>query len=112
MRASGTSPKRIAYRSPWQNGAAERWVGTIRRELLDHVIVLGENHSHRLSREFVAYYHADRCHLGLEKDPPADERSGSVHPVPRRSSFSPASADCIIATSGARPHSYSARDRT
>jgi hypothetical protein len=71
LRAIGTTPKRIAYRSPWQNGVAERWVGTCRRELLDHVIVLGEQHLRRLLRDYLAYYHADRCHLALDKDTPS-----------------------------------------
>lgn len=45
---------RTAYQSPWQNGVAERWIGTCRRELLDHVIVLNEEHLRRLLKEFVA----------------------------------------------------------
>jgi transposase InsO family protein len=65
----GVQPLHTAYRSPWQNGVAERWIGTCRRELLDHVIVLNENHLRRLVREFVAYYHNDRTHLALGKDP-------------------------------------------
>jgi putative transposase len=70
LTAMGVTPKRTSYRSPWQNGATERWVGTCRRELLDHVIVLGENHLRRLLREFT-YYHTDRCHLSLHKDTPS-----------------------------------------
>lgn len=63
--ASGKS-----IRSPWQNGIAERWVGTARRECFDHVIALNEAHVRRLGREFIAYYHEDRTHLGLAKDTP------------------------------------------
>lgn len=63
-------PMRTSFQSPWQNGVAERWVGTCRRELLDHVIVLNEDHLRRLLREFVDYYHNDRTHLSLGKDPP------------------------------------------
>ncbi len=66
----GIEGKRIAYKSPWQNGVAERWIGSVRRELLNHVIVLNEAHLRRLLKEYVAYYNADRTHLSLEKDAP------------------------------------------
>lgn len=59
-----------APRSPWQNGYCERVIGTIRRECLDHVIVLGEQHLRRVLKEYLAYYHVSRTHLGLEKDAP------------------------------------------
>ena len=59
-----------APRSPWQNAFVERVIGSIRRELLDHVIMLGEDHARRLLREYAAYYNADRTHLGLFKDAP------------------------------------------
>src|SRR5215471_4863871 len=61
---------RTAYRSPWQNGLAERWVGSCRRELLDHVIVLNESHLRRLVRDYLEYYHDDRIHDALKKDTP------------------------------------------
>lgn len=64
------TPIRTSYRSPWQNGVAERFIGTVRRELLDHVIVLGEDHLRRLMDRFVAYYNEDRTHLGLGSDAP------------------------------------------
>jgi len=63
-------PVQTSFRSPWQNGVVERWIGTCRRELLDHVIVLGEDHLRRLLRELLDYYHNDRTHLSLGKDPP------------------------------------------
>jgi transposase InsO family protein len=63
------SPKRTAFRSPWQNGTAERWVGSVRRELLDHVIVLNEDHLRRLLRGYVDYYNAERVHTALEDSP-------------------------------------------
>lgn len=66
----GLKSHRIGYRCQWQNGAVERFNGTLRRELLDHVIVKDEVHLRRLLREFVAYYHQDRTHLGLGKDNP------------------------------------------
>jgi len=67
----GSQPVRTAFRRPWQNGVAERWVGSCRRDLLDHVIVLNERHLKRLMSEYVRYYHEDRTHLGLAKDTPA-----------------------------------------
>jgi transposase InsO family protein len=66
----GSEPVRTAFRSPWQNGVAERWVGSCRRDLLDHVVVLNERHLKRLMREYVRYYQEDRTHLGLAKDTP------------------------------------------
>jgi transposase InsO family protein len=65
----GIEPRRTAFRSPWQNGIAERWVGSARRELLDHVIVLNEDHLRRLLREYVDYYNADRVHTMLQDSP-------------------------------------------
>jgi putative transposase len=65
-------PLRTSVQSPWQNGVAERWVGTCRRELLDHVVVLNEDHLRRLLGEFLDYYHNDRTHLSLGKDPPCE----------------------------------------
>jgi transposase InsO family protein len=62
-------PKRTAYQSPWLNGTAERWVGSARRELLDHVIVLGEQHLRRLLRDYVVYYNAERVHTQLRDSP-------------------------------------------
>jgi len=53
---------------------AERWIGNVRREALDHVIPLNEQHLRRLGREYLAYYHADRTHIGLEKTPPTGRR--------------------------------------
>ena len=77
----GTEPVRTAFRSPWQNGVAERWVGSCRRDLLDHVIVLNEGHLKRLLREYIRYYHEDRTHLGLAKDTPVGRpvASDSAH---------------------------------
>ena len=62
---------RTAYRSPWQNPYVERFVGTLRRELLDHLIILDERHLERLLAEFIErYYHTDRPHQGLDGDTP------------------------------------------
>jgi len=82
IRSFGITEKRTSYRSPWQNGVAERWVGSVRRELLDHVIVFNERHLRRLLRQYVAYSSDDRTHLGIEKDVPV---SRPVSPRPNAS---------------------------
>jgi transposase InsO family protein len=66
----GIEAKITAYRCPWQNGACERLIGTLRRELFDHVIVLNEDHARRLLKGYFVYYHQNRTHLGLNKDSP------------------------------------------
>ena len=66
----GVEQVRTAPRSPWQNPFVERVIGTIRRDCLDHVIVLNERHLRRILREYVDYYHSCRTHLSLEKDAP------------------------------------------
>lgn len=71
LTATGMNPTRISPASPWQNGVAERWVGSCRREFFDHVIILNEAHLRRLIRDYVSYYHVDRIHDSLEKDTPA-----------------------------------------
>lgn len=70
LKASGIQAARTSIRSPWQNGIAERWVGSIRRELLDHVIPLNAAHLLRLSQAYIRYYHEDRTHIGLKKQTP------------------------------------------
>ncbi len=57
-------------RSPWQNGYCERVIGSIRRECLDHIIVLNEKHLRGTLKEYFSYYHESRTHLGLKKDVP------------------------------------------
>jgi transposase InsO family protein len=71
----GIEPKRTSFESPWQSGIAERFVGTCRRDLLDHMIVLNERHLKRLMTEYVRYYHNDRTHLGLGKQTPANREA-------------------------------------
>jgi len=70
VKALDTKPRRIAYRRPWQDPVAERWIGSLRRELLDHVVVLSQHHLLQLVKSYIRYYHEDRCHLGLERDTP------------------------------------------
>ena len=60
--------------SPWQNPYAERLIGSITRECLDHVIVLGEQHLRRILTRYTVYYHGARTHLALEKDAPTPRR--------------------------------------
>jgi transposase InsO family protein len=69
IRTFYTQPVRTAYRSPWQNGTAERWVGSCRRELLDHVILFNERHLRRLLRAYVTYYNTERVHSRLRDAP-------------------------------------------
>jgi putative transposase len=65
---------RIAPRSPWQSPYVERFIGSLRRECLDHIIVLNRAHLHRVLETYLAYYHRCRTHLGLEKDAPEPRR--------------------------------------
>lgn len=55
VKSFGIQPKRTSFRSPWQNGVAERWIGNCRRDLLDHIIVVNERHLRRLMDEYVRY---------------------------------------------------------
>jgi putative transposase len=70
LKATALAPKRTSVQAPWQNGTAERWVGSCRREILDHVIALNEQHLRRLIRDYVNYHHDDRIHDSLDKDTP------------------------------------------
>ena len=69
IKAFGTTPKRTAYMSPWQNGVAERWVGSCTREIIDDVIVFNEDHLRRLLRDYIAYYNNERVHTRLQDAP-------------------------------------------
>ena len=70
LRAMGIRDRPIAARSPWQNGCAERLIGSIRRDCLDHVVVFGERHLRHLLKAYQKYYNEARTHLSLEKDAP------------------------------------------
>jgi transposase InsO family protein len=81
LRAMGIRDKPTAPASPWQNGVAERLIGSIRRECLDHVIVLGEAHLRRILKFYAHYYNEIRTHRSLDKDAPVTrqiERIGSI----------------------------------
>ena len=66
----GIEEIKTPYRSPWQNAYVERLNGSIRRECLDHIIVLRKNHPRRILREYFEYYREDRTRLGLDKETP------------------------------------------
>jgi transposase InsO family protein len=81
MAAMGIRDHPIAPRSPWQNGCAERMIGSIRRECLDHIVILGEHHLRQILKAYAAYYNHLRPHLALAKDAPLGrpiERFGAV----------------------------------
>jgi putative transposase len=72
IKGFGIKAKRTSFRSPWQNGIAERFIGSCRRESLDHVIVLNERHLRRLIHDYVRYYLEGRTHLSLAKETPGN----------------------------------------
>jgi len=74
-----------AYRSPWQNGYVERVIGSIKRECLDHVIILNENHLRIILADYFSYYNKYRTHLGINKDSPEGrpvQSEGAIYKVP------------------------------
>ena len=88
VEAMGIEEVVSAPRSPWQNPYVERVIGSIRRECLDHVIVLGEEHLRCILRSYVDYYNEDRAHRSLDQRPPRGrdiehDESGSVVSLPR-----------------------------
>jgi transposase InsO family protein len=102
LKSFGIESVRTSVASPWQNGVAERWVGSCRRELLNHVIILNRRHLEILLSEYVLYYNEDRTHYNLDKDPP------SGRPVLQRQSDD----DKVIALSriGGLHHKYVWKD--
>jgi hypothetical protein len=70
LTAAGLQPKRTSVPSPWQSGLAERWIGSGRREKLDHLTALHEEHLRRVMRDYASYHPDDRLHDSLEKDAP------------------------------------------
>jgi putative transposase len=74
----GIRAVRTSIGCPWQNGVAERWVGSCRRELLDHIIAVNERHLKRLLSEYISYYHEDRTHLSLGKHTPGPRNPSSL----------------------------------
>jgi transposase InsO family protein len=81
LRAMGIRDKPIAPGSPWQNAFAERLIGSIRRECVDHIVVLGEAHLRRVLKSYARYYNETRTHRSLDKDAPISrpiQRTGSI----------------------------------
>jgi transposase InsO family protein len=77
----GIRDKPIAPASPWQNGFAERLIGSIRRECLDHLVVFGEAHLRRALRAYACYYNNIKTHWSLAKDAPVSrpvQRTGII----------------------------------
>ncbi len=66
----GIKSVRTSFRSPWQNGIAERFVLTAKTELINNVIVFNQRHLHKLMKEYIDYYNNDRCHLAIGRDSP------------------------------------------
>ena len=85
VRAMGIRDRPISPGSPWQNGCAERLIGTLRRECLDRMLIFGESHLRRILASYTAYYNQARTHLALQKDAPlhrAVQRSGVIVAIP------------------------------
>jgi len=88
VRATGIREILAAPQSPWQNPYAERVIGSIRRECLDHLIILGERHLKNILKDYVNYYNVSRAHLSLERNAPVPRSieppaSGAVVAVPQ-----------------------------
>ena len=85
VRAMGIRDRPISSGSPWQNGYAERLIGTVRRECLDRMLIFGEQHLRRVLASYAAYYNQARTHLALQNDAPlhrAVQRSGVIIAIP------------------------------
>jgi transposase InsO family protein len=89
LRAMGIRDKPISACSPWQNGFAERLIGTVRRECVDHLIVLGEAHLRQVLIKFATYYNGCRIHRSLNKD--------AHHSIERSSASAPSHHDLFLA---------------
>jgi len=85
VRAMGIRDRPISPGSPWQNGYAERLIGTVRCECLDRMLIFGESHLRRVLASYAGYYNEARTHLALQKDAPlhrAVQRSGVIVAIP------------------------------
>ena len=85
LRAMGIRDQPTARASPWQNGFAERLIGSIRRECVDHIIVVGEMHLRRVLKSYAGYYNSVRTHRSLNKDAPVSrpvQQTGNIRSQP------------------------------
>ena len=85
VRTMGIRDRPISPGSPWQNGIAERLIGTLRRECLDQILIFGETHLRRSLSAYAAYYNQARTHLALQKDAPlhrTSQRTGAIVAIP------------------------------
>jgi transposase InsO family protein len=85
LRAMGIRDRPTAPALPWQNGVVERLIGSIRRERVDHFVVLSEAHLHRILRTCASYYNDIRTHRSLDKDAPVSrpvQSTGSIESHP------------------------------
>jgi transposase InsO family protein len=85
IRAMSIRDRPISPGSPWQNGIAERFVGTLRRECLDQMLIFGETHLRQVLSAYAAYYNQARTHLALHKDAPLQrpiQRFGRIATIP------------------------------
>jgi transposase InsO family protein len=83
--AMGIHDRPISPRSPWQNGIANRLIGTLGRECVDHMLIVSEAHLRRVFSSYATYYNRSRTHLALQKDAPlyrAVQRSGAIVGAP------------------------------
>jgi transposase InsO family protein len=106
IKSFGIKPKQTSFRSPWQNGVAERWVGNCRRDLIDHVIVVNERHLKRLMNEYVRYYHAEPRQRAERSGEPL--RTTGAEAIARQRDAMPVAPDnlagqCCAACSSAMP---------
>ena len=95
LRAMDIRDRPTAPQSPWQNAYAERLIGSIRREVLDHIVVLGERHLRHLLLSYMTYYNAARTHLSLNKDAPVSREVQGAGSILAKHTL----VDCITNTS-------------
>lgn len=81
IQSMGIRDRPTSPRSPWQNGYAERLIGSIRRECIDHVVVFGERHLPRVLLSYMKYYNDTRTHLSLNKDAPISRAADTTERI-------------------------------